>query len=158
MLGSLVGVSLIAAHLGAGARGQIFAVLACATLRMGILQAAGTQNDYVTAFWLVCMTEALLATAPAVVSPWGALRVGAALGLAMLTKGTAVLFAAPLLLALWPWRQRLSDSHAAERALRRPRRRGAERSPLGAEPRDLRVAARTRELGLGDRHGRRLAQ
>ncbi len=103
MLGSLVGVSLIAAHLGAGARGQIFAVLACATLRMGILQAAGTQNDYVIAFWLVCMTEALLATAPAVVSPWGALRVGAALGLAMLTKGTAVLFAVPLLLALWPW-------------------------------------------------------
>lgn len=95
LVGSLVGVSLIAAHLGAGVRGQIFAVLVCATLRMGILQAAGTQNDYVTAFWLVCMTEALLAAAP--------LRVGAALGLAMLTKGTAVLFGVPILVALWPW-------------------------------------------------------
>jgi len=50
MLGSLAGVSLIAKHLGAAARGQLFSALFCATIPMGILQAAGTQNDYVTAF------------------------------------------------------------------------------------------------------------
>ena len=58
MLGSLAGVSLIAQHLAATPRGQIFSALFCATLPMGILQASGTQNDYVSAFWLVCMTEA----------------------------------------------------------------------------------------------------
>ncbi len=104
MVGSLIGVSLIAKHLGAGVRGQILAVFVCATIRMGILQAAGTQNDYVTAFWLVCATEAVLApTTSVAASAWGGLRLGAALGLAMLTKGTAALFAAPMLVALWPW-------------------------------------------------------
>ncbi|MEO6027715.1 MAG: hypothetical protein ABIR79_12690 [Candidatus Binatia bacterium] len=103
MVGSLAGVSLIAERLGARARGQIVAVLACATLRMGILQASGTQNDYVTAFWLVAMTAGLLSPSPPPTAPWGALRVGASLGLAMLTKGTAVLFAAPLMALLWPY-------------------------------------------------------
>ncbi len=104
MAGSLVGVSLIAQRLGAGVLGQIFAACFCATIPMGILQASGTQNDYVTAFWLVCMVAALVAPAPAVTSLAGAAVVGASFGLAVLTKGTAGVLGLPLLAVLWPWR------------------------------------------------------
>jgi hypothetical protein len=104
MLGSLVGVSLIASHLGAGLRGQVFAVLFCATIRMGILQASGTQNDYTTAFWLVVTVEGLLAPRP--MSAARALTIGAAFGLAALCKGTAAVLGLPFLLVLWPWAMR----------------------------------------------------
>jgi hypothetical protein len=97
MLGSLAGVSLIAQHLAATPRGQIFSALFCSTLPMGILQASGTQNDYVSAFWLVCLTEALLSPPTA----WRTFRVGASLGLATLSKGTSLVFAPSILIALW---------------------------------------------------------
>ena len=61
MVGSLIGVSLIAKHLGASRQGQIFSALVCVLIPMGILQAPSTQNDYITAFWLVCLAEAVLA-------------------------------------------------------------------------------------------------
>ena len=60
MLGSLVGVSLIARELGASPGGQLFSAFFCVTLPMGILQASSTQNDYVVAFWLVCLAYTLL--------------------------------------------------------------------------------------------------
>lgn len=96
MLGSLIGVSLIAKTLGLGARGQAFSALAAATLPMGILQSTSTQNDYALSFWLVSFFY------------WGALFAreggtrkafisGAALGLAILTKGTAYIYAFPFL-------------------------------------------------------------
>jgi 4-amino-4-deoxy-L-arabinose transferase-like glycosyltransferase len=98
MAGCLVGASAIARRFGATPRGQLFGAVVCATIPMGILQASGTQNDYVTAFWLVCMTEAALAPP----SGFGAFRVGAGLGLALLSKGTTFLFAGPLLLLALP--------------------------------------------------------
>ena len=97
MLGSLAGVSLIAQHLAATPRGQLFSALFCATLPMGILQASGTQNDYVLAFWFVCMAEALLSPPTA----WRTFRLGASLGLATLSKGTSLIFAPSLLVVLW---------------------------------------------------------
>ena len=100
MIGSMIGVSLIAKHMGASPRGQLFSALFCATLPMGILQASGTQNDYVTAFWFVCFTEALLALQKEETSDANALQAGASLGLALLTKGTSYIFAIPLVLAL----------------------------------------------------------
>ena len=100
MVASLVGGSLIARELGAGPRGQAFGALFCATLPMGILQASTTQNDYVTGFWLVCLAHGLLAWRAHPAGHGLALRVGASLGLALLTKGVAYLFAAPLLLCL----------------------------------------------------------
>lgn len=102
MLGSLVGVSVAAKKLGAGRRGQLLAVLFVATLPMGILQASSTQNDYVTAFWLICLAVAVLDWRERGESPTAALAVGASLGLALLTKTSASLFAAPLLLLLLP--------------------------------------------------------
>jgi hypothetical protein len=106
-LGTVLGVSLLAARLGGGPRGQAFAALFCATLPMGILQASSTQNDAVVAFWLVCLAYHVLRLheRPA----WGnALGAGASLGLALLTKGTAYLFAAPFVAwagAAWLLRQ-----------------------------------------------------
>jgi hypothetical protein len=99
MLGSLIGVSVIAKHLGANPLGQLFAALFCATIRMGILQAPGSQNDYVPGFWFVCMIDALLARQQG--PQLQALSIGASLGLALLTKGTSYIFAAPLLLTLY---------------------------------------------------------
>jgi 4-amino-4-deoxy-L-arabinose transferase-like glycosyltransferase len=99
MLGSLVGVSVIAKHLGANPLGQLFASLFCATIPMGILQAPSSQNDYVPSFWFVCMIDALLARQQ---SPQlQALSIGASLGLALLTKGTSYIFAVSLLLTLF---------------------------------------------------------
>lgn len=99
MVGSLVGVSLIAQQLGAGLRGQLFAAVVCATIPMGILQGSSTQNDYVVAFWLVCLAYCVLQT---IQSKFAGLWIGAAgasLGLAILTKGTAYLYAFPF--CLW---------------------------------------------------------
>jgi len=92
MVGSLVGVTLIAKHLGASLQGQVFAAVVCATIPMGILQASSTQNDYVTAFWLVCFVAfGLLLT-----TTWHwiyLIATGCALGLAILTKPVAYLYA-----------------------------------------------------------------
>jgi Dolichyl-phosphate-mannose-protein mannosyltransferase len=96
MVGSVLGVSLIAKQLGADSRGQVLAAVIAATVPMGILQASSTQNDYVTSFWLVCLAYYVLRfdASPRITS---ALGVGASLALALLTKGTAYLYATPLL-------------------------------------------------------------
>ena len=96
MVGSLIGVSLIAKHLGATRRGQIFSALVCALIPMGILQASSTQNDYVTAFWLVCLTDAVLAPPRDSLSFGKSVKAGASLGLALLTKGTSYVFVGPI--------------------------------------------------------------
>jgi Dolichyl-phosphate-mannose-protein mannosyltransferase len=110
MAGSVVGVSLIARQLGADRRGQVLAAVVAATIPMGILQASSTQNHYVTAFWLVCFAYYALRfmAAPA----WAdSLGLGASLGLALLTKEFAYMYAAPFvvwlsLVALWRRRWR----------------------------------------------------
>src|SRR5262245_976585 len=92
MVGSVIGVSVIARRLGAAPRGQLFAALFCATIPMGILQASSAQNDYVVAFWLVCLVDAVLSP-PSLAR---AFQIGGSLGLALLSKGTALLYGAPL--------------------------------------------------------------
>lgn len=90
-IGSIVAVAKVARELGAGPRGQFFAALFCATLPNAILQASGAKNECVVALWLAATAYFALRREYA----W----MGAALGLALLTKGTAWLFAPPLLLA-----------------------------------------------------------
>jgi 4-amino-4-deoxy-L-arabinose transferase-like glycosyltransferase len=100
MVGSIFGVSLIAKQLGAGARGQILAAVVVTTIPMGILQGSSTQNDYVVAFWLTCFVYFLiLLKSKEVGQPIlpCSLAVGASLGLAIFTKGTAYIFAFPFL-------------------------------------------------------------
>ncbi len=102
MVGCVVGVSLIAQQLGSLLRGQVLAAIVVATLPMGILQASSTQTDYVVAFWLVCSVSfALSFVARATVQP--AAWFAASLGLAMVTKGTAYIFAVPLVVAIGIW-------------------------------------------------------
>lgn len=89
-----VGVSLVAARLRASGTGQAVAALGVVTLPMAVLQASGTQNDLTTACWVILFVERVLALR-AEPSPARAAEVGAAMGLALLTKGTAMLVAFP---------------------------------------------------------------
>ncbi len=94
MAGSLVVVSLIAKQLGAGNIGRSLAIVAAATIPSGILEASSVQNNYVVSFWLACLAYLILAGMKGSnCQHW--LKIGAALGLAILTKSTAYLFALP---------------------------------------------------------------
>jgi hypothetical protein len=95
MVGCTLGVSRVAGQLGAGARGQVLSAVFCVTLPMGISQASTTQCDYVTAFWLVCAVSALLDLL-AEPTALRTLAAASSLSLAALTKTTASIFAAPL--------------------------------------------------------------
>ena len=99
MIGSLIGVAAIADQLGASVRGQIFSAVVCATIPMGILQASSTQNDYVVAFWLICLAYCVLEAIQSKFETQWVIAAGASLGLAILTKGTAYLYAFPF--CLW---------------------------------------------------------
>ncbi|NMG59991.1 hypothetical protein E1H12_16060 [Geitlerinema sp. P-1104] len=103
MVMSLVGVSLIARQLGCEHRGQILAVVLCATIPMGVLQAASTQNDYVLSLWLVCFTYFMLRVFEVGVTVSTAVLLGSSLGLAILSKGTAYIYALPICLWLLQW-------------------------------------------------------
>ena len=91
----IISVSYLAKLLGANRSGQLFAALLCATIPMGILQATTTQNDYALSLWLVCLAVFLLKI-EATPGPWPVVGAGLSLGLAILTKGTSYIFAAPL--------------------------------------------------------------
>jgi hypothetical protein len=102
MLGSVFGVSLLAKKLGASIQAQLFASVFCATIPMGVLQASSTQTDYVTAFWLLAFLNFTIGLVDASLPGTAAQAAlaGASLGLAALTKMTALVIAAPFLLWL----------------------------------------------------------
>ncbi|MBV8717464.1 MAG: glycosyltransferase family 39 protein [Chloroflexi bacterium] len=100
MLGSLLGVTLLAAELGAGRAGALCASIVAASLPIGVLESTSTQNDYVVAFWLVCtaLFGTRLVRNPGRGHGWlNVFGLGAATGLALLTKATAYLFVLPIL-------------------------------------------------------------
>jgi hypothetical protein len=84
MLGSVVGVSRIAKHLGASYRGQALAAIFAATIPEGILEASGPMNTWVVSFWIVAMVLFLLRWNEQ--PRWGN---AVSAGIAALTKGTA---------------------------------------------------------------------
>ncbi len=106
MLGSLIGAAIIAKFLGCSSLGRYMAAVFCVSLPMGILESTSTQNDYVTSFWLivsvvwgmmllrVSRNEIPLMRRSRVLV-WLACLLGLSLGLAILTKATAYLFALP---------------------------------------------------------------
>ena len=86
---SIAGVSSIAEAFGLGTKAQAWTALFCATLPNAILQASGPKNDTLLELWLVCLVYfAARQNAP---------FAGLAFGLALATKGTAYLFAPPLI-------------------------------------------------------------
>jgi hypothetical protein len=97
MLGGVVGVSYIACLLGATGRGQLFSGLLAATLPMVLLQSSSTQNDLVVSFWLVCFVMFGMISSKEKPVFWIVLM-SSSLGLAILTKGTAYIYAFPFML------------------------------------------------------------
>jgi len=97
MMGSLIGVSLIAKELGAGSWGQILSVVITATIPMGILQSTSTQTDYGVTLWL-CAFVYFLGRWRKDLGRGHALWMATALGLAFLAKGTGFVYAIPFLL------------------------------------------------------------
>jgi hypothetical protein len=100
LIGSMIGVSLIAKRLGAGPRGQVFSAIICATIPEGILEASGPMNTFVVSFWIVCSVVFLLSWNED--QNWfNLICAGLSVGLAVLTKGTAYIFLPYLILASW---------------------------------------------------------
>jgi hypothetical protein len=99
MLGSLVGVSLIACYLGAKSSGQWLAAGFAATIPMGIVEASSTINDYVATFWVVCLVVEVLAYLRADQNR-SLVFASLAGGLALLTKPVAIPFMIPFVLWL----------------------------------------------------------
>lgn len=101
MVGSAIGVSLIARALKGSFNSQLVAAALSVSVPMGLLQATSTQNDYAVTFWLVCLTYYIIKTKECSDSKL-LFFVGLSLALAIFTKGTAYLVAAPFMLVyLW---------------------------------------------------------
>jgi 4-amino-4-deoxy-L-arabinose transferase-like glycosyltransferase len=98
LAGGAVAVSRIAGQLGGGATAQILAAVFAVTLPMSVVQGASSQNDLFGAFWLIAFVSFLLPLLRrGQPRPADWLLGGASLGLAVLTKGTGPLYAAPFL-------------------------------------------------------------
>ncbi len=115
MAGSVLAASLIARQLGGGRGAQILAALVCATIPEGVLEASGAQNTYIGAFWIAAAAYFVLNAKDE--PGWrNSLALAGAVGLAVLTKGTAYTLLPPVLIGLWlalPGGPRLSLVKAA---------------------------------------------
>src|SRR5579859_4510135 len=100
MVGSLIGASVIARDLGAGPRGQILAAFLVSALPEGVLEASGAMNTYVISLWGVIACVFLLRCARFPTMP-NVLGGAAALGLAVLTKGSAYVYMPFMVLGVW---------------------------------------------------------
>ncbi|MGD1716150.1 glycosyltransferase family 39 protein [Dapis sp. BLCC M172] len=103
MVMSILGVSILAKQLGGNIRDQILASVFAVTIPMGILQASGTNNDLVVTFWLICFVYFTFLTLENGISKSNILFLGCSLGLAILTKGTAYIYAFPFCIWLLLW-------------------------------------------------------
>jgi 4-amino-4-deoxy-L-arabinose transferase-like glycosyltransferase len=95
MVGSLVAVSGIASLLGARRAAQFLAVAFAVSIPMGILQSTSTQNDFVAAFWAVCLAYLVVLSVRRRLTGWELAALAASVGLGTLTKGTAFVYAPP---------------------------------------------------------------
>jgi len=98
MLFSLIASSGIADLIGGSRRAQWLTAVLTFSIPMGLLQSTTTQNDYVSAFWVVCLAYFVILSRQRRLLKLELLGLGLSLGLGMLTKGTFFPFAAPLML------------------------------------------------------------
>lgn len=98
MVGSLIGVVGITALLGGRKTACWLAIAFAASVPIGILEATSTQNDYVTAFWLIAFLFFVILSMQRALTRLEGLCTGLALGLGMLTKATFYLYVLPALL------------------------------------------------------------
>jgi hypothetical protein len=108
--GNIVVASRLAAQLGAGRKGQIFAAFLTATLPSAVAQASGAQVELVFSFWLACAVSLALELRGRGVmktTVGDALLFGAAIGLAVFAKALAYIYLLPFLvwLAIATFRQ-----------------------------------------------------
>src|SRR5260370_37992191 len=80
----------------------MLAAVVVVTLPMVILEASISQTVYVVVVWLFCIVSFALSFLSRS-TPQAAAWFASSLGLAVLTKGTAYIFAAPMVLALGYW-------------------------------------------------------
>ena len=99
MVGSLIVVSGIVSLLGGGRGARVLGAAYAVSLPMGILQSTSTQNDYVAAFWAVCLAYLVVLSVRRNLAVWELAALAASVGLAVLTKGTGFVYAPPL--AAW---------------------------------------------------------
>lgn len=98
LIGCMVASAFLCARFGLGRTEALCSALFIATIPMGILEASSTYVDYVVTFWI--MSFACFTFRPEDRDRAGAMSLllpGLALGLAILTKATAYLYAAPFL-------------------------------------------------------------
>jgi len=93
LLLALIGASLLAKLLGAGRRGQWAAAAFTAGLPMALLEATSTQNDLVTAFWLVDLLVFIVLSVRRRLYRDELIGLSGAFGLGLLTKGSFYPFA-----------------------------------------------------------------
>ena len=96
---AMIAASAAAARLGAGPSGQLLGALWLGTLPMAILQASSTQNDLLAGTFSLLFVERYLLLRERTTLRY-ALEAGAALGLAIVTKGTAMIVLLPFCLLL----------------------------------------------------------
>lgn len=93
----ILGVSNIARKLGANGESQVTAAVLCAALPTAILESSTNQNDLVVALTVVAVVNFGLSLMSEPRGLFWLLGLSCALGLAVLTKATALLFVAPFL-------------------------------------------------------------
>jgi hypothetical protein len=98
MIGSALGASWVAHQLGAGRWGQLLSAVFVLTIPMGIAESTSTMTDYVVSFWIICAVAESLEILKGKTSANGLGILGAAAGLAILTKPTAFAFLSPFAL------------------------------------------------------------
>jgi len=108
MLASVIATSGIAALLGGDRKAQWLTAVLAFSIPMGLLQSTTTQNDYVSAFWVVSLAYFVVLSRRRDLYHLEFLGLGLSLGLGMLTKGTFFPFAAPLM--LWFFLGRFGDA------------------------------------------------
>ncbi|TLY32386.1 MAG: hypothetical protein E6K56_03345 [Ignavibacteria bacterium] len=100
MVGSAIGVSIIAKMLGAAPRGQALAAVISATIPSGVLEASGPMNTYVVSFWITTTVVFLLSWNEHPNWP-NTYYFGLSAGLALLTKGSAYVYLPALVATCW---------------------------------------------------------